>query len=192
MVERIPIAGTVERDLALPDGTTATVTTYAIEELVSTKLRALFSRRKGRDAFDLDMALPLLDDRDLLRRMTVFHFYRAGIMFAPAVVRENYVTKLTDPAFHRDTPGYLKDHVRWDGMEAGRHILEGFAFLFDLGPREREFLGLARRLLDRRAAQGLSEVDGSGRPLARLMEGCRRVSKEAVEASLDEIRVKVR
>ncbi|WP_420442305.1 nucleotidyl transferase AbiEii/AbiGii toxin family protein [Candidatus Palauibacter sp.] len=34
-------------------GGTAEVTTYALEELLGTKLRALYQRRKGRDLFDL-------------------------------------------------------------------------------------------------------------------------------------------
>ena len=33
------------------------LTTYALEELVGTKLRALYQRKKGRDLFDLQMAL---------------------------------------------------------------------------------------------------------------------------------------
>ena len=37
----------------------APITTFTIEELLATKLRALLSRRKGRDAFDLDLALQL-------------------------------------------------------------------------------------------------------------------------------------
>ena len=35
----------------------AEVTTFAIEELLGTKLRALYQRKKGRDLFDLSYAL---------------------------------------------------------------------------------------------------------------------------------------
>lgn len=37
------------------------INTYYIEELLGTKLRALYQRRKGRDLFDLDLALTKLD-----------------------------------------------------------------------------------------------------------------------------------
>lgn len=33
------------------------LTTYALEELLGTKLRALYQRKKGRDLFDLQKAL---------------------------------------------------------------------------------------------------------------------------------------
>ena len=39
----------------------AEVTTYLPEELLGTKLRALYQRKKGRDLFDLHYALENLD-----------------------------------------------------------------------------------------------------------------------------------
>ena len=49
--------------------------TFAIEELVATKIRALYQRRKGRDLFDLWLALEhLLIDPD--RIVDAFSTYR--------------------------------------------------------------------------------------------------------------------
>lgn len=39
------------------DPGTVIITTYAIEELLGTKMRALYQRRKGRDLFDLYIAM---------------------------------------------------------------------------------------------------------------------------------------
>lgn len=43
----------------------ADILTYRLEELLGTKLRALYQRRKGRDLFDLDLALRLVPTLDL-------------------------------------------------------------------------------------------------------------------------------
>ncbi|MFO0000440.1 MAG: nucleotidyl transferase AbiEii/AbiGii toxin family protein, partial [bacterium] len=44
----------------------AALTTFALDELMGTKLRALYQRKKGRDLFDLDHALNAGADPDRL------------------------------------------------------------------------------------------------------------------------------
>ena len=58
-VERVAILGQVEKRLVLPAPEPAVaVSTYRLEELAATKLRALYSRRKGRDIYDLAQIAP--------------------------------------------------------------------------------------------------------------------------------------
>ena len=58
--ERSPVRPIVSRPYAVDspwfEGS-AEVATFAIEELVATKIRALYQRRKGRDLFDLWLAI---------------------------------------------------------------------------------------------------------------------------------------
>ncbi len=58
--ERSPARATVTRPFAVASPWftgDAEVPTFAIEELTATKIRALFQRRKGRDLFDLWLAV---------------------------------------------------------------------------------------------------------------------------------------
>src|SRR5262249_49746215 len=43
----------------------ALITSYAVEELLGTKMRALYQRRKGRDLYDLYVALTTYDNLDI-------------------------------------------------------------------------------------------------------------------------------
>lgn len=48
---------------------------FQIEELLGTKLRALYQRRKGRDLYDLYVALTTLDNLDVNKLIRCFHQY---------------------------------------------------------------------------------------------------------------------
>lgn len=64
--ERSPARPTVTRTLKVDSpwfSGTAEVPTFALEELVATKMRALFQRTKGRDLFDLWLAVTLAGAR---------------------------------------------------------------------------------------------------------------------------------
>jgi predicted nucleotidyltransferase component of viral defense system len=72
------------------------LTTYALEELLGTKLRALYQRKKGRDLFDLYKALNVTDaDSE-----TIIRCYRRYMDFAvspvsdPQVVHPEYGRKI--------------------------------------------------------------------------------------------------
>ncbi|MFM9949320.1 MAG: nucleotidyl transferase AbiEii/AbiGii toxin family protein [Saprospiraceae bacterium] len=90
---------------------TCDLTTYKLEELLGTKLRALYQRRKGRDLYDLFIALsqgPELDKDALL------HTYREYMAFSveePPSQREfilNMAAKMKDPEFLGDTMALLR------------------------------------------------------------------------------------
>lgn len=79
---------------------TADVLTFCLPELVSTKLRALFQRSKGRDLFDLWLAIVQLDvaPADLV---DCFASYRPE-GYTRARAEQNLRAKLADVAFRND------------------------------------------------------------------------------------------
>lgn len=77
------------------------LTTYVLEELLGTKLRALYQRKKGRDLFDLYKALTLADvDIDLIIRC-----YKRYMKFTVPKLPthkqfvQNMENKMDDPGF---------------------------------------------------------------------------------------------
>lgn len=54
---------------------TAEIRTYSVEEILATKLRALYQRSKGRDLFDLYMALTRIDNLNVDQIIEGFAFY---------------------------------------------------------------------------------------------------------------------
>ena len=192
MVERLPIAGTLERPLATVGGGTVDVPTYTLEELLSTKFRALYRRKKGRDLYDMDQSLPLIRNPVLMRRMAVFHFYRAGILFQAREVADNIRAKLRDERFVGESALYLRGGVEWDGHLAADRFFERYAFLFETSPAEEEFLRIAGRLLGKDGTPVERAPETGDRPLSRLFAGCAGVTPEALGVGLDEIKVRTR
>jgi predicted nucleotidyltransferase component of viral defense system len=73
------------------------IKTYEIEELLGTKMRALFQRKKGRDLFDLGVALELLTP-DLNRMIHCFNTY-VEHKVTRAQFEQNLYEKLNEPSF---------------------------------------------------------------------------------------------
>jgi predicted nucleotidyltransferase component of viral defense system len=108
----------------------ADVTTYALGELLCTKLRALYQRKKGRDLFDLWYALELgrLDPKVLF---ACFQRYLAeeGRTVTRAQFEENLAGKRTDPDFCDDVGPLLRPGFAWDFEAAMDAVLEGIVAL---------------------------------------------------------------
>ncbi len=79
---------------------TAQVQTYELAELVATKIRALFQRSKGRDLFDLWLALTELDvtPSDIVE---CFEPYRPA-RYTRARAEQNLAAKLASTGFRTD------------------------------------------------------------------------------------------
>jgi predicted nucleotidyltransferase component of viral defense system len=106
---------------------TAEVTTYELDELLGTKLRALYQRRKGRDLFDLWLCL----DRELTDPAKVIECFSQYMAhekrrITRAEFEKNLHAKATDPAFLDDLPPLLAEGVRYDASAALRQIHEVF------------------------------------------------------------------
>ena len=82
----------------------ALIRTYHTEELLGTKLRALYQRRKGRDLFDLYMALTSIPNLNLEAIITCFKGYLAQEQLQ--VSRKNFIdsmdVKILNNAFRND------------------------------------------------------------------------------------------
>jgi hypothetical protein len=79
----------------------AEVRTFEVDELLATKLRALYQRRKGRDLFDLWLGLTTLDG-DPDRIIAGLDHYMAKAVFSYPQLRDNLADKLDTPDFAHD------------------------------------------------------------------------------------------
>lgn len=79
----------------------AEISTFSIEELMGTKLRALYQRRKGRDLFDLWLALTRLspDDEGIV---SALNHYMGSEAFSFPELSLNLSAKLEDGSFRAD------------------------------------------------------------------------------------------
>lgn len=86
----------------------AEVRTYAIEELLGTKLRAFYQRKKGRDAFDLDLALRT-QEPDPVRVVDCFLEYAAhqGVSITRAQFEQLLSVREADREFMRELRALL-------------------------------------------------------------------------------------
>lgn len=93
----------------------ANLLTYDIDELLGTKLRALYQRKKGRDLFDLGLALQR-DDVSPDRIVDVFARYMAAeeATVTRAMFEQSLAAKKTDAIFTADMTPLLAHGHAWD------------------------------------------------------------------------------
>lgn len=101
------------------------ISTYTLDELLGTKLRALFQRKKGRDLFDLAVALRNADV-DRARVVDAFRAYmeHEGRRVTRGQFEENLVGKLRDGRFLGDIRPLLRPDFAWDPDKAGPAVLD--------------------------------------------------------------------
>ena len=106
---------------------TTNVTIYAIEELLATKLRALYQRNKGRDLFDLWHVFTeqKLDSAVIL---SCFERYmkEEGRKVTRALFEENLAGKRLKRDFRDDIEPLLRSGFNWNFEAAMDTILENF------------------------------------------------------------------
>lgn len=96
----------------------AEIRTYALDELLGTKLRALYQRKKGRDLFDLWLALGTAEVSPG-RVVECFARYLAaeGEHVTRAMLERNLAEKRGDPGFTADMTPLLADGGAWSFEE---------------------------------------------------------------------------
>lgn len=97
------------------------LTTYRLEELLGTKLRALFQRKKGRDLFDIFIALTKKRDLDINALLQSYRQYMNFSVEKPPTKREfilNMEAKILDSEFLGDITAILRPDVPYDPQEA--------------------------------------------------------------------------
>ncbi len=105
------------------DGSTE-ITSFLLDELLATKLRALYQRRKGRDLFDLSSALESLEV-DPGQVVAAFSRYmeHSGNVVTRAQLERNIETKLRNHQFKADLDPLLAIGTFWDIDEAAERVL---------------------------------------------------------------------
>jgi predicted nucleotidyltransferase component of viral defense system len=101
----------------------ADLTTYALEELLGTKLRALYQRRKGRDLFDLWLGLT----QGGANPERVVHAFRRYLSSQGQVVsqkefRQNLSAKMANRSFLGDLSGLIRPDVAYDAEMACEEV----------------------------------------------------------------------
>jgi predicted nucleotidyltransferase component of viral defense system len=106
----------------------ADVLTYEPEELLGTKLRALYQRKKGRDLFDLSEALTRLTGLEPEKVVACFMSYleNDGRHVTRAQFDKNIVEKIKDSIFLSDVPPLLALGVSFDPVAAVEQIRDSF------------------------------------------------------------------
>ena len=102
---------------------TGEIGTYALDELLGTKMRALYQRKKGRDLFDLAIALEKAAvDPD--RIVVAFSEYMArdGHKVTRAQFERNIEAKIRDLQFNADIAPLLASEYTWDGESAAAAV----------------------------------------------------------------------
>lgn len=89
--------------------------TYSIEELLGSKMRALFQRKKGRDLFDLWYSL----NYQSINVKNILHAFDAFISHNELTIqKEEYIDnvhdKISDPDFRSDTAGLIRQGIDYD------------------------------------------------------------------------------
>lgn len=101
------------------------ILTYEIDELMGTKLRALYQRRKGRDLFDLSTALNATGVTPA-RIIEAFSAYmkHGGHAVTRAQFEQNLDSKLRNPQFTADIGPLLATGRNWDMPAAAVDVSE--------------------------------------------------------------------
>lgn len=99
------------------------ISTYILDELLGTKMRALYQRKKSRDLFDLAVALdsgPVDPDRAI----AVFLRYmeHGGHRVSRAEFERNIEAKLCDQQFTGDIGPLLATGFEWDSASAAARV----------------------------------------------------------------------
>jgi predicted nucleotidyltransferase component of viral defense system len=92
------------------------VTGYEIEELLATKFRALYQRKKGRDLFDLYWALTQ-KNINMDKLMYCYKLYIKNVVNVPPTQKQflaNMNEKITDKDFREDIYLLLRKGVKYD------------------------------------------------------------------------------
>lgn len=96
------------------------ITTYHLDELLGTKLRALYQRKKGRDLFDIHYAAQStkLDYDKIIRCYNDYMKFAVGKVPTQKEFVNNMLEKKDSPLFLGDMEGLLKPGIPYNQEEA--------------------------------------------------------------------------
>jgi predicted nucleotidyltransferase component of viral defense system len=118
------------------------IATYTLDELLGTKLRALYQRRKGRDLFDLATALETTTaDPDRIVHAFSEYMHHGGHSVTRAEFERNIKAKLDDPQFNADMGPLLAPGYSWDVNKAADVVLSRLIAHLPAKPRKAKLKG---------------------------------------------------
>jgi predicted nucleotidyltransferase component of viral defense system len=102
----------------------ASIRTYELEELIGTKFRALYQRSKGRDLYDLWMAISKLNV-DCNKVLEAFSYYNTkhNIKISRAEYEKNLFGKMSSVDFLSDAKQVLPQAATWSPEQAFEVVL---------------------------------------------------------------------
>lgn len=111
------------------------IKSYELDELLATKLRALYQRKQGRDLFDLAVALenPTTKPGRIVEAFFVYMDH-GGYHVTRTQFEENLAGKLRDQTFAADIGPLLAGGYKWDLNESARKVSEQLITLLPGGP----------------------------------------------------------
>lgn len=95
-----------------------TLKTYSLNELMGTKLRALYQRKKGRDLFDLYLALPSIDVQTIVRVWREYMRFRDGEVPTAKQFAANMDEKIQQSDYLGDVEPLLRRGMKYNPLEA--------------------------------------------------------------------------
>lgn len=101
----------------------AAVPVFSLDELLATKLRALYQRKKGRDLFDLWYAInnASVNVESVIKAFR-YYMQAEGAMISQKLFVENIDKKILDEDFIGDTNGLLRPGIVYDVVEAYEQV----------------------------------------------------------------------
>lgn len=136
--EHFTVLGVEEHKLAVRSRwftATTAVKTFQLEELLGTKLRALYQRKKGRDLFDLFVADRLaIVSPDIVVECFLCYMEHQGLSVSRALMEMNLDEKLSDERFLMDIEPLIAPDLTWDAAEAAEYVLQDLITLIPGNP----------------------------------------------------------
>ena len=124
--EHFSVLGLERRDFAVDSrwfSGSASIPTYVLDELLGTKVRALYQRSKGRDLFDLWLAQrSAAVDPERVIACFLQYIRHGGSTVSRAQFEANFEAKTADHRFLGDIAPLLSPRCPWDPGEATRYV----------------------------------------------------------------------
>lgn len=108
----------------------AEIQTYTLDELLATKLRALYQRRKGRDLFDLWIGLgrKAVDPQRVVEAFRRYMQAEGGSVNRDTF-KKNLAAKVESRLFNDDLRPLLSPRFRYDAATAAELVVDKLLFL---------------------------------------------------------------
>ncbi len=104
----------------------AEIATFSTEELLSTKLRALYQRKKGRDLFDLWTARELNPDFEKTVKIFKDYLKHENLIITKKEFLDNLTAKIEDPIFQKDIKPLILQSSDYDSSEAFEFVKNNY------------------------------------------------------------------